>query len=416
VAVAIETARLYQDALSRNRALTEAQQGLKDALGELDVLFGIEKMLSERESLDGIIDGMVSQAMALCGAAAGSVLLLEQSTGQLYFKSALGAKGEEVKKFRLGLGQGIAGHVAEEGRPVIANEVAREAAWDPAIARRIGYPTRSALCVPIRTEDGVIGALELLNKPGGFDAADLRRLTLVAGQAARAVQVGRGRDERDRSARLASIGQMLSGVLHDLKTPMTVISGYAELMAEEPQADKRKRYGSLVTRQFEHVSAMTREILQFARGERELLVRNVYLNIFLPEMQEYLEREFAGRGIKLKLAAAYQGLARFDENKIARVIHNLARNAAQAMPDGGRFTIATRQVDGSLELSFADTGSGIPPEIAPHLFEAFVTRGKPDGTGLGLAIVKKAVEDHGGSVSFSSRPGRGTTFVIRLPL
>jgi signal transduction histidine kinase len=86
------------------------------------------------------------------------------------------------------------------------------------------------------------------------------------------------------------------------------------------------------------------------------------------------------------------------------------------MPKGGQYTVTFEREGGDLLLRFSDTGPGIPEEIADKLFQSFVTSGKKDGTGLGLAIVKRIAEEHGGSVAFKSKPGKGTTFEIRVPL
>jgi signal transduction histidine kinase len=179
---------------------------------------------------------------------------------------------------------------------------------------------------------------------------------------------------------------------------------------------QRNHYAELVLKQFDLMSSMTRELLQFARGESQLLVRKVYLQKWLPEVRAQLEREFAGKKIDLIVEDKYKGAAMFDENKMFRVIHNLARNAAQAMEGGGQFKI-TIDTDGpELTLAFADTGGGIPEAMAGRVFEAFATSGKRDGTGLGLAIVKKIVDEHGGRVSYETKRGAGTTFRVALPL
>jgi signal transduction histidine kinase len=415
VGLAVERARMYEAAVSRNRELSRSQERLRVALADLDVLYGFERQISQAEGLDSVVDAMVSRAMELCGAEAGSVLLVSEETGQLYFKSALGEKGEDVKKFRLRRGQGIAGRVARTGEAIVANEVEANDAWDPRIARKVGFPTRSAICVPIRAEGVVIGALELLNKAGGFDDGDLRRLTLMAGQAGRVIQVGRGRQERERNLRMQAIGGMLASLLHDLRTPVTVVSGYAELMAGEAQAEKRRDYAATIRRQLAHVEAMTRETLQFARGERELLVTSVHLPVFAAELREYLEPQLSDHGVSLVLDPEPAGIARFDAHRIHRLVHNLASNAVDAMPRGGTFTLRMEWSPKELVMQFSDTGRGMPREVMDHLFEAFVTRGKTQGTGLGLAMVKKVVDDHGGTVQFDSRTGRGTTCTVRLP-
>jgi hypothetical protein len=112
-----------------------------------------------------------------------------------------------------------------------------------------------------------------------------------------------------------------------------------------------------------------------------------------------------------------RGTARFDEGKMLRVVHNLARNATEAMgPGGGKFVIkVTRdKADRALVVSFSDTGPGIPKDIEHRLFQSFVTSGKKGGTGLGLAIVKKIAEEHGGTISVQSS-SRGATFKLRIP-
>src|SRR5439155_23367876 len=112
--------------------------------------------------------------------------------------------------------------------------------------------------------------------------------------------------------------------------------------------------------------------------------------------------------------ARYDGIAYFDEQKLLRVFHNLARNAVEAMPEGGQLRVIVDKVDDSIVWTVKDTGPGIPPELHGRLFELFAT-GKKGGTGLGLAIVKKILDDHRGTVTCDSAP-TGTTFTVRMPL
>ncbi len=421
--VAIENARLYGETVQRNQQLSAAREALASRVAELDVLFEVEPLISTASAegptggMADVLDAALGRAMALLRCEAGSVLLLEEETGDLFFKSALGEKGEEVKTFRLELGEGIAGEVARTGKPILANDAMKHPAWSSRVARRTGFAVRSVLCVPLVAGGSTIGAMELLTGKNGrtFDEPDLRLATLVAGQVARAVSLGRGREERERKARLASIGQMISGILHDLRTPMTIISGYAQLMAAEPDAEERLKSSEIVLKQLEHINAMARETMAFARGESELLIRKVYLHKFVDEVGEYLAKDFAHQGVELKIQANYKGAARLDETKMKRAIYNIARNAAQAMERGGRFTFGVDKEGNQIVFRFTDTGGGIPEDVAGKLFQSFVSSGKKDGTGLGLAIVKKVVEEHGGEVSFRSRPGKGTTFTLRIP-
>jgi signal transduction histidine kinase len=142
----------------------------------------------------------------------------------------------------------------------------------------------------------------------------------------------------------------------------------------------------------------------------------VYLHSFFDDLAEQLRPELAERGIRLDLILNDRGVAHFDEEKMLRVFHNLARNAAEAIGEKGgvcRLEV-DRAEDGNLILTFSDDGPGVSNEIRGRLFESFTTHGKQGGTGLGLAVVQSIVEDHGGSVSVDSEPGR-TVFKIVLP-
>jgi len=282
----------------------------------------------------------------------------------------------------------------------------------------VGYYPSAILCVPIRGEESVLGALELLDKTGldnHFGENDLKLASLIAGHMAKVIQLARAQEARIKEGRLAAIGQMLSGVIHDLKTPMTIASGYAQLLPTVQGASQREEYGQEILKQFQLMDAMTREVLSFARGDTQVLIRKVYLHRFLADVREHLAKEFEGKPIELEVEADYQGLAWFDEIKIRRVIHNFSTNAARAMPEGGKFTLRCRKVNSALQLSFSDTGTGIPEEMEGRLFELFATSGRAGGTGLGLAIVKKIVNEHHGTITYETARGQGTTFTVTLP-
>jgi signal transduction histidine kinase len=236
----------------------------------------------------------------------------------------------------------------------------------------------------------------------------------VAANVSTAVRLFFASQSRERSERLTSIGRLLSQVIHDFKTPMTVISGYVQLMADAGDTKLRHEYAEEVLKQFDVLTGMQREVLEFARGERTLFVRRVYLHKFIGDLRRQLELELTGLPIELKLNVDTKVVARFDEARVARAVHNLARNAIEAMDKGGVLTLRSKLEGKELVIAVSDTGPGIPPAIEHRLFQSFVTMGKEGGTGLGLAIVKKIVEEHGGSVKVKSSP-KGATFELRLP-
>jgi signal transduction histidine kinase len=195
---------------------------------------------------------------------------------------------------------------------------------------------------------------------------------------------------------------------------MTIISGYAQLMAACDESPQRETYVEQIQRQFDLMAGMTREVLAFARGDTDLVVRKVYVNRYTEELTTQLQAATAGRSIDFTLDAKYDGIAYFDEQKLLRVFHNLARNAVEAMPMGGKLKITVERVGDELVWTVCDTGPGIPAELRGRLLELFATA-KKGGTGLGLAIVKKVVDDHHGNINVES-DSSGTTFTIRLPL
>jgi signal transduction histidine kinase len=415
-AVAVENARLFAEASERNAQLGAARGDLEHRIAELDLLLGLERRLSAAPDLAAGIDAVLERALEVIGAEAGAVLLVEDRSGQLYFRTARGGRPEAAMGLRLPRGKGIAGVVAQRGRPILANDVAREGSFDPAVAAGIGYEVRSALCVPIPHGGETLGALELLNKPGGFNEEDQALLGAVASQVGVRIAAERVREERAREERLSTIGQLLSGVMHDLRNPLTVISGYSQLMVQEADVAERQKICDVLLKQFELVNAMTREVLDFAKGKVEVFRRKIYVNAFTNDVAEALRRDLEPAGVELRLRVSYGGAARFDEVKLRRAIVNVARNAAQAMPGGGRFSLHVARQGDRLVFRMSDTGPGIPDEIRERLFQSFATHGKEDGTGLGLAIVKRIAEEHGGAVECRTRKGKGTTFVLSIPV
>jgi signal transduction histidine kinase/putative methionine-R-sulfoxide reductase with GAF domain len=335
-----------------------------------------------------------------------------------------GPRGVEVKRVGVKRDEGAIGWAMMHSEAIcLPQDAARVGEGDGGpVSARVGQmlhlAVTSAIAVPLEGEgDEAVGAIALYNskKPTGFSLDDRALLRLISANGSTAVRLFRSRVERERSERLTTIGRLLSGVMHDMRTPLTVISGYVQLMATATDPAQRADHAKLILKQFDLISAMQREVLEFARGERSILVRKVYLTQFFEDVEKQLQRELDGSGVRLELALDDRGVARFDEAKMTRVLHNLARNAVEAMGSkGGRLTLRVAREGGDLVVSVSDTGKGIPKDIEDKLFQSFVTSGKRGGTGLGLAIVKKIVDEHGGSIAVRSTP-EGATFTVRLP-
>src|SRR5262249_9554132 len=140
-----------------------------------------------------------------------------------------------------------------------------------------------------------------------FQEEDRALLLLIAANASTAIRLQMARESREREERLTSIGRLLSGVIHDIKTPLTVISGYVQMMQAADKRPLREEYAELALKQFEHIGAMQRDILEFARGERNLLVRKVYLSKFFGEVKEQLQTQLARAGVELVIELQDKG-------------------------------------------------------------------------------------------------------------
>jgi signal transduction histidine kinase len=429
-AVAIENSKLFLAAVEQNMELIDFKDRLEQKVAELDMLYELERLISRAPSTEQLVEGVFQKMLELVHASC-AALTLAGPPRRVYMMQDRGEWQPAWAFEELG-GDQISALAEEVMRSRRSALYCAEGCVDSALSaqavaaqQRYGIEVENAVVVPLLTEDDCLGALELFNTvdqdergAAGFGEDDRKIVTLVASQLAATLLARRRREEEEKENRLAAIGQMLSGVLHDFKNPMAIISGYVQLMARTDDAGKRAEFAATILKQFEQLNQMTREVLTFARGDKSILLRKVFVHKFMEELSELLTPELEPRGVKLELVLEYRQEAKLDPVKIKRAILNLARNAADSMPQGGTFTVRVFRDEARDELVIAcsDTGAGIPVEIRDRLFESFVTQGKKDGTGLGLAIVKKVVEDHDGAISFETRTGQGTTFIMRLPM
>lgn len=422
-AIAIDNSRLFLSVTQKNTELLEIKEQLEHRVRDLKLLFDLESAMGRATSLEELFTGVLTEALRTSGASFGAFAMraIGADAAHLYLMRHDDGK---LTRHPLKPGQGLAGAAMADGDVIFTNDASSHPNHDAALDDVLGVPVRACIAVPLEGEDGdAMGAIALFNKrgreegeEGEFDEEDRALLLLIAANASTAIRLQMSRESREREERLTTIGRLLSGVIHDLKTPLTVISGYVQMMMQADKRALREEYGELALKQFDHIGAMQRDVLEFARGERTTFFRKVYLSKFFGDIKEQLQTQLARLGVELVIDLQDRGTARFDEGKITRVIHNLARNASEAMADrGGKFTIkVTRAKDDTLVLTFSDTGPGIPKEIEHRLFQSFVTSGKKGGTGLGLAITKRIVEEHGGTIAVRSS-SRGATFTLRLP-
>jgi signal transduction histidine kinase len=416
-AVAIDNSRLFLSLIQKNKQLLDATEQLERRVRDLELLFELERSTARATSIEVLATAVLGRLTRACEARGAALLLAEDETGDLVLYVYDDDHPDALERKGVKAGEGLLAIAMTRSKVVRLEAGEGVARLNERVEGEFPFPVDNALATPLEGEERAIGALGLFTKRGGqvFTDEDASLMRLVAANASTAVRLFVVQEQRERGERLTTIGRLLSQVIHDFKTPMTVISGYVQLMQDMADPAKRAEYAEEVLKQFDVLTSMQREVLEFARGERRVFVRRVYLKKFFADITRQLQLELTGRPVELVLDVDTKLVARFDESGVARAIHNLARNAVEAMGDrGGRLTIAARIKDKDLTITVADTGPGIPKEIEDRLFQSFVTAGKKGGTGLGLAIVRKIAEEHGGSVSVRSSDA-GASFQMRLP-
>lgn len=416
-AVALDKARLFCSLLSNNERLGETSSRLERSLRDIELLYQLEKSMGRAETLEDLARSIVICLAGASSASAGA-LLVKGAEGELALYVVQLDRPEDVRRVIVQPGEGIAARALEKGRLLTIRS--ERAIADPTrVKELVGIPVRRAMAAPLTAEGRLpVGALALYNhasKPARFAGNYGSLLELVSGSVYTHLRLFREREDRERHERLTSIGRLLSGVMHDLRTPLTVVSGYAQLMEVSDDPALRAEYAATINEQFEFIASMQRDLLAYARGEKSILIRKVYLGKFLETVSKQLARHLVGTKVELELQVGDSGTAFFDESKIARALQNLGRNAIEAMgAKGGTLTLGCQSDEETLTLTVADTGRGVPKAIRHKLFEPFVTSGKKLGTGLGLSIVKSIVTEHGGEIDVRTSK-HGTVFTIVLP-
>jgi len=232
-----------------------------------------------------------------------------------------------------------------------------------------------------------------------------------------------------RSDRLAALGTLAAGLAHEIKNPLTSLLTFSRHLERKfDDRNFRERFSSVVPRELERINGIVERLLELARPAR--------LSFALVRLPELLERavelyadQLADRHIEIVREYARDvPPVQADKEALYRVFVNLVANALDAMPRGGRLIAragwvsggdplppARRRAANRVKVEIEDTGTGIEPSETDRIFNPFYTT-RSGGTGLGLALAHKIVQDHGGRISFTSAPGRGTTFTIVLPL
>ena len=248
-------------------------------------------------------------------------------------------------------------------------------------------------------------------------AAAARRLDAPAAAAAALSRLGRLDEEVHRLDRLAALGDLVAEVVHEVRNPLVSVKTFLQLLPQRiDDAEFRVRFFDVVTSELRRIERLLDVVLEHARprGAQPADAATPVGGV-LASVARLLTHRALERGVQIEAEAA-ESLppVRIGEDRLRQVVLNLALNAIDATPQGGRVRLGARQDQADVEVSVEDQGPGVPPELRPRIFEPFFsTKGDRPG-GLGLTISRRIVEEAGGSLAVGDRPGGGAVFRVRL--
>ncbi len=294
---------------------------------------------------------------------------------------------------------------------------------------------RAGVTIPLIASQRVVGFLCLLDDrvPEAFASDELAAMLEIGEQAAITIENSRLYEKMKERDRLAALGEMAAGLAHEIRNPLGAIKGAAQYLDPAGMPAGDAEILNIIVEEVNRLDAVVAQFLQYSRplpAATSGKFQPTDLNDVLWKTMKLIENDLPRNvAVELDLTPGLPSI-RADAEQLKQVFINLALNAVQAMPDGGRLTVRTRRPHAPVELGLsdstprysadqvevrvADTGAGIPEDALDRIFIPFYTT-KSKGTGLGLAISQRIVKGHGGTIEVQSRLGEGSEFILRFP-
>ena len=403
---------------------------------ELTAILRSASLINSSLDIEEVLDRAMKWAEEFMNAEASSVYQLDEKKQELFVRLARGEKKDPIRRITLKVGEGVAGHVVQTGKPMVIQDVSKEERFSDKFDKLTGFTTRSILCVPLMLRNAPIGALQVINKKTGepFNRADLELLYAIAQHVGIAMENAnlykRLEESNDmttqelritqqkliRSERLAAMGNLVQGVAHEIRNPVTTIGGFSQRIKKElGDNEKIGKYVDIIIDETNRLETLVRRIREFAEAQVCILTLESPDTVLMEALKQ-AKNTAKGQGVKVVTEIPSKlPKIRIDANQLLTALNNLLENALEAMPAGGILTFKADVTSEHLLIVVEDTGCGIPKEKLAAVYDPFVTS-KTRGAGLGLTLVHQVIMNHHGEIQLSSEVNRGTVVSLRLPL
>jgi signal transduction histidine kinase len=396
-----------------------------------ETLVSVGQTINSTINVDDALKVITREAAQLMDAKMCSLLLLDQDREWLDLKASAGAGRSYIQKPRLSVEESLLGVVVRRKKPLQVTNVQTSTRYQHVEVARVEGLV-SLLSVPLLYSGQVTGTLNVYtDTPHSFSNEEIRILSAFAELSAIAIEKARlyerivdAEEHLRQNEKLSAIGLLAAEVAHEIRNPLTVMKMlFHSLDLRFAPDDPRSRDVQVMSEKMDLLNKIVEQVLDFARTA-EPKFSPVNLNKLIEDLGLLTRHKLKNQGIQLvQDLDSTLPLIHADATQLEQAFLNLTLNAVQAMPLGGELAISTKVLAGPgssaaqrVALEFKDNGQGMTHEQCKKAFTSLLSTTKPTGTGLGLAIVSRVVESHRGEVKLKSKPGRGTTITVILPV
>lgn len=403
---------------------------------ELHTLLKFSTLINSSLKIETVLDNAMNCAEEFINAEASTIYEKDEEKKDLFIRLARGEKKDPIKDVRVKLGDGIAGHVVETGKPMVINDVTKEKRFSNRLDLLTGFRTRSLICVPLFIRGKAIGAIQVLNKKTGeyFNEGDMEILTSLSQLIAVAIENARlyerlehdyeltsqdlktARERLIRTERAAAMGQLVNSVAHEIRNPVMVIGGFAKRLKTRFMHDPEAyNYTEIILNETARLERLVKQVGRLAEVQGAELKKGSIIPVIDRILKAFkTTAEKQGVIIRASIDKAIPDID-LDESQIYTALTNIFENSLESMMDGGELSLTVKIIENHVMIEVTDTGTGIGDDEIANLYNPFVTS-KKTGAGLGLTMVQQIVMNHCGEISVKSRKNEGTHIEIMLPV